>query len=289
MIFKFNKKSLSYFILTIFFTSLIGVASLSNTKAASSTDFKQNNATLKNIASTKDNSVTSKTNILAKDSSIPLTASSVKNTKACNTKKCTLKLENKNLINQQKKSNISINNIKSDNKNTTKKINNIKTNNKSDIKSNNTISNKEIINLLSNSYNSMRNLESFYVNNPPFEEFNNHTYMKMPKSITSHELLVAYLNKKLNLNKYFTNDYIERLINYVFSKKIDGQYYMSVGQFGQILDMKNAKITSTKYEGNKLYVTFQGYYDKIDFKTEKATLVFDGTNWLVDTSTFSPW
>lgn len=289
MFFKFNKKSLSYFILVICFTSLIGVASLSNTRAASTTDFKKTNATLKNAPSTKNNSITSETSILAKDSSKPLATSPVKNIKSYNTKKYTLKLENKNLINQQKNSNISINNIKCDNKNTAKKINNIKTNDKSVIKRNNTISNKEIINLLSNSYKSMRNLESFYINHPPFQEFNNYTYMKMPKSITSHELLVAYLNKNLNLNKYFTNDYIERLTNYVFNKKIDGQYYMSVGQFGQIFNMKNAKITSTKYEGNKLYVTFQGYYDEIDFKTEKATLVFDGTNWLVDTATFSPW
>lgn len=279
MISKFNKKSLSYFILIICFTSLIGVVSLSNAKAASSPNFKKTNAALRNTNSPKDNSVTSKANILTKDSNKTLNAVSVENIKSYNTKKCTLKPESQNLNNEQKKLNISSGNINTNNKNTDKKIS----------KNTNTISDKEIINLLFNSYNSMRNLESFYIHHTPFEEFNNRTYMKMPKSITSHESLVAYLNKTLGLNKYFTSDYTERLIKYVFSKQVNDQYYMLVGQFGQIFDMKNAKITSTKYEGNKLYVTYQGYYEPNDLKTEKATLIFNGTNWLVDTATFSPW
>ncbi|MFD3157879.1 DL-endopeptidase inhibitor IseA family protein [Haloimpatiens sp. FM7330] len=152
------------------------------------------------------------------------------------------------------------------------------------------ITDKQIIELLYNGYNTMRSLEKFLQLDNPMIEDSSYTYVKLPQKITTNDALVQYLNKELNINKYYTNDYMKRLINYSFNKKFNGEYYMLIGQFGMIENIKNAKVTDKKYENNKLHVTIS-VYDKYEKKNynHNASLIYNGKTWLIDTVTFSPW
>ncbi len=72
------------------------------------------------------------------------------------------------------------------------------------------------------------------------------------------------------------------MISFEF-KNIDGQCYMGYGNPEPRLIVKDAKIIEKKYDGNKVYISLKGYYHgPKDISTSKATLIYDGTKWVID-------
>lgn len=91
-----------------------------------------------------------------------------------------------------------------------------------------------------------------------------------------HELKDEYSTREglLNLlSENFSKEYSSKLINSLYYEKVNGKYYIVIGQPGMAFELSKSKIIDKKVQGNKLYITWSGYseYDE-QYPSTKAVL-----------------
>lgn len=101
-----------------------------------------------------------------------------------------------------------------------------------------------------------------------------------------HELKDEYSTRegllKL-LSENFSKEYSNKLINSLYYEKVNGKYYIVIGQPGLAFELSKSKIVDKKVQGNKLYITWSGYseYDE-QYLSTKAVLKFENGKVVVD-------
>lgn len=142
------------------------------------------------------------------------------------------------------------------------------------------LSDEQLITLINNGDISVRNLYKVYDQLATKYNESDGNFTDIKENITDTETLTLYLNEQLNLNSYFSNEFIGKFISYVF-KKIDGKYCARVGNFDLGFIIK--EIAAKKYEGNKLYTTFtvkNNLYN--DYGNISAVLIYTDGKWIID-------
>ncbi|MEA5008719.1 DL-endopeptidase inhibitor IseA family protein [Clostridium tyrobutyricum] len=89
------------------------------------------------------------------------------------------------------------------------------------------------------------------------------------------------LYRNYNLNKYYTDSYVNGLVNFVFQKSND-KIYMRYGNPESVVSVDNSQIVSKKYDENKAYITIKENKSYLN-----VVLIYDGNRWLIDS--FNNW
>ncbi|CBZ03210.1 cell wall-binding repeat-containing protein [Clostridium botulinum] len=140
------------------------------------------------------------------------------------------------------------------------------------------ISDKDAKNLLFSGDEEFKKMLKIEVHGESYIDLDGRSYAPVKEDLSKYD----YLNKNFKLSTYYTENFIKNMISFEF-KNIDGQCYMGYGNPEPRLIVKNAKIIEKKYDGNKVYVSLKGYYHgPKDINTSKATLIYDGTKWVID-------
>jgi|GEM_PF-2585054 len=113
-------------------------------------------------------------------------------------------------------------------------------------------------------------------------ELDNRTYSEMIPDITSYNALKDFMRKNYNLNSYYTESFIRKLMDETF-RYINGKYYIVVGNYGLMLRYDNTfKVISKTYSGNLLYLKISSYSDgDTSPNTSNAVLYYSGNNWFI--------
>ncbi|OAA90901.1 cell wall-binding repeat-containing protein [Clostridium ljungdahlii] len=106
------------------------------------------------------------------------------------------------------------------------------------------------------------------------------SYAPVTDNMGEYNSISKYLNQNYGLNNYYTNDFVNTLINFMF-KDIDGKVYMRYGNPEPALTVEDSEVGSKKYNGNKVDIMLKGYYYG-ELSYANATLVYDGNRWLID-------
>lgn len=101
-----------------------------------------------------------------------------------------------------------------------------------------------------------------------------------------HELKDEYSTREglLNLlSENFSKEYSSKLINSLYYEKVNGKYYIVIGQPGMAFEISKSKIIDKKVQGNKLYITWSGYseYDE-QYPSTKAVLKYENGKVVLD-------
>lgn len=152
-------------------------------------------------------------------------------------------------------------NVNSSSKDNTTNNNNSTDNTNSNNNNNSSFnfSDEELVTLLSNGNDSVRKLQSLYDTSKEItlktpDPFSTYTKLK-DKTFKDYESLYKYLSEELSLDKYFSEEFSQKLVKHL-SKEIDSEFYVALGNFGIGVNIKDGKISSKKIDGNKVYVTF---------------------------------
>lgn len=121
-------------------------------------------------------------------------------------------------------------------------------------------SDEELVTLLSNGNDSLRKLQGLYDTSKTVTVKDDATfpfYAKLKdKTFKDYESLYKYLSEELSLDKYFSEEFSQKLVKHL-SKEIDKEFYIGLGDFGIGINVKDSKISSKKIDGNKISVTFE--------------------------------
>ncbi len=107
------------------------------------------------------------------------------------------------------------------------------------------------------------------------------SYAPLKENLNNYNSINDYLNKNYNLNKYYTDSYVNGLVNFVFQKSND-KIYMRYGNPESVVSVDNSQIVSKKYDENKAYITIKENKSYLN-----AVLIYDGNRWLIDS--FNNW
>lgn len=185
--------------------------------------------------------------------------------------------------------------VNSSNKDNTTNTNNnsnntTSTNNNSSSSSNNNninFSDEELVTLLSNGNDSLRKLQGLYDTSKTVSVKDNDTfpvYAKLKdKTFTDYDSLYKYLSEKLSLDKYFSEEFSEKLVKHL-SKEIDKEFYIGLGDFGIGINVKDSKISSKKIDGNKISVTFEApsFISNEETSSHNVILLFENGKLIID-------
>lgn len=185
--------------------------------------------------------------------------------------------------------------VNSSNKdNTTNNNNNTSTNDNSNSNNNNNnnnntinFSDEELVTLLANGNDSIRKLQGLYDTSKTVSVKDNATfpiYAKLKdKTFTDYDSLYKYLSEKLSLDKYFSEEFSQKLVKHL-SKEIDKEFYIGLGDFGIGINVKDSKISSKKIDGNKISVTFEApsYISGEKSISLNAALLFENGKLIID-------
>lgn len=101
-----------------------------------------------------------------------------------------------------------------------------------------------------------------------------------------HELKDEYSTREglINLlSQTFSKEYSSKLINSLYYEKVNGKYYIVIGQPGMAFDLSKSKIIDKKVQGNKLYITWSGYSEYGEkYPSTKAILKYENGKVVVD-------
>ncbi|MBY6996397.1 cell wall-binding repeat-containing protein [Clostridium botulinum] len=144
------------------------------------------------------------------------------------------------------------------------------------------ISDKDAKNLLFNGDEEFKKMLKIEVHGESYIDLAGISYAPVKDDLSEYNSIYDYLNKNFKLNTHYTENFIKNMISFAF-KNIDGQCYMRYGNPEPRLIVKDAKIIEKKYDGNKVYVSLKGYYPiRGHVSNAKATLIYDGTKWVID-------
>jgi len=179
----------------------------------------------------------------------------------------------------------SANSSSKDNGTNTNNNNNTSTNNNNN--NNINFSDEELVTLLSNGNDSVRKLQGLYDTSKTVSVKDNATfpvYAKLKdKTFKDYESLYKYLSEELSLDKYFSEEFSQKLVKHL-SKEIDKEFYIGLGDFGIGLNVKDSKISSKKIDGNKISVTFDSpsYISGEKSISLDAALLFENGKLVID-------
>lgn len=143
------------------------------------------------------------------------------------------------------------------------------------------ISDKDAKNLLFNGDEAFKKMLKIEVDKGSYIILDGISYASVKDDLNKYDSIYEYLNKNFKLNTYYTDNFIKNMVKSEF-KNID-ECYMRYGNPEPRLIVKDAKIIEKKYDGNKVYVSLKGYYHgPKDISISKATLIYDGTKWVID-------
>ncbi|ACO86875.1 cell wall-binding repeat-containing protein [Clostridium botulinum] len=144
------------------------------------------------------------------------------------------------------------------------------------------ISDKDAKNLLFSGDEEFKKMLKIEVHGESYIDLNGRSYAPVKEDLSKYDSIYDYLNKSFRLSTYYTENFIKNIISFEF-KNIDEQCYMGYGNPEPRLIVNDAKIIEKKYDRNKVYVSLKGYYHgPKDISTSKATLIYDGTKWVID-------
>ncbi|WP_055668892.1 M56 family metallopeptidase [Desnuesiella massiliensis] len=151
------------------------------------------------------------------------------------------------------------------------------------------ISDDKIRKLLYDSDMSIRKLETLYKDDSYItlsdSKGNNFTYSKLKEDVKTLEDLKKYLDKTIGLNIYFSEEFSNKLINYI-AKKHNDEYYVLLGNFGLRYLVEKVEIISKSYEGNKVRMSGKmPNWEEIPREME-FTLSYEGNRWVLDKANF---
>ncbi|WP_446896973.1 cell wall-binding repeat-containing protein [Clostridium sp. LBM24168] len=156
----------------------------------------------------------------------------------------------------------------------------------SDLKSRFYISDGSAKALLTDGENAMKDLLNIEVDGNSYIDISGISYAPLKDNIEGNSIY-NYLNSNYELDKYYTDSYINNFINFEF-KNINGKTYMRYGNPEPAVVLDNCSIVDKKYDGNEAYITIRGYnYIPEDTVNIDAVLIFNGDRWLIDK--FNNW
>ncbi|WP_125152528.1 cell wall-binding repeat-containing protein [Clostridium rectalis] len=149
------------------------------------------------------------------------------------------------------------------------------------------ISDKDVKRLIFNCDEILKNIFKIEVNSKDYINIKGISYAPLKENLNKYNSIYKYLDNNFKLKNYYTDDFINNMISYIF-KNIDGKYYIRYGNPTPRINIKDAKIEGKKYEGSKLYISLRGYYlDSLDEWSLKITLIYNGKGWIV--SKYNNW
>lgn len=144
------------------------------------------------------------------------------------------------------------------------------------------ISDSAVKELLFNGDEAFQNVLRINVDGSSYVNVSGISYAKVTEDLSKYSSIYQYLNKNYGLNSYYTDRFIKSTVNSLFTN-IDSQYYIRYGNPEPRVIVRNSKIVSKQYDGNKVYVYLKGYSSEPDsLSYAYATLTFDGNRWLID-------
>ncbi|WP_434283900.1 cell wall-binding repeat-containing protein [Clostridium botulinum] len=145
------------------------------------------------------------------------------------------------------------------------------------------ISDKDAKNLLFNGDEEFKKMLKIEVNKESYIDLDGISYAPVKDNLSKYDSIYDYLNKNFKLSTYYTENFMKNMVSFAF-KNIDEKCYMRYGNLEPRLSVKEAKIIEKKYDGNKVYVSLKGYgYNSPeDIGISKATLIYDGTKWVIN-------
>lgn len=143
------------------------------------------------------------------------------------------------------------------------------------------ISDADAKSLLVNGDNAFKKILTINVDGNSYIDISGISYAPLKENLNNYNSINDYLNKNYNLNKYYTDSYVNGLVNFVFQKSND-KIYMRYGNPESVVSVDNSQIVSKKYDENKAYITIKENKSYLN-----AVLIYDGNRWLIDS--FNNW
>lgn len=150
------------------------------------------------------------------------------------------------------------------------------------LKDNSIILNDDIKKILIDGDEAFKEILKIKVDGNSYINISGKSYARVLNNMSNYDSLYEYLNKKYNLRDYYTDDFIRRMISYVF-RDVDGKCYMLYGNPEPAVIVKDLQIVSRKDYNNKIYVVI-----KDNCSSSKngiyahAVLIYNGNKWLID-------
>lgn len=142
------------------------------------------------------------------------------------------------------------------------------------------ILNEDAKKLLLNGDEAFKKILKINVDGNSYMDVSGISYAPVVDNIGGYNSISEYLNENYGLNNYYTDEFINTLVNFTF-KNIDGKVYMRYGNPEPRLIVEDSEVISKKYDGNKADITLKGHYFG-DLSYAHAVLVYDGNRWIID-------
>jgi hypothetical protein len=140
------------------------------------------------------------------------------------------------------------------------------------------ISNREIMDLVGNAHSRLMDIfNTVYYENSAFQDKEGNYYTKLPEKINTREKLFQYLNK------YFSSQASNKLIEMFDTKEREGKYSITCGELGLgTFKMGKAKLICKIMRENKIVLYIYGKNAADELKEYKAVLIYENKQWKVD-------